>query len=152
MIEGGGSALGALLILLRQSLATSLSVLVVLFLFRIALRNQWLGLAVITLLMSLANLGGENVLLETPFAVLQGILAAWAIGRIGLLAGAAMWFYRVVFATVPLPIGGSTPYTFSTVVIIGVMVALAAYALHISVGSRRLFSFAALDDEPLRST
>ncbi len=146
MIEGGGPALGALMELVSRSLATALTMLVVLFLFRILLRREWLSLAALMLLLSLINLGGENVLLETPFAVLQGVIAAWALGRVGLLAGAVMWFYRIVFATVPLPIDSATPYTIWTVVVIGLTVALAAYAMHISVGSRRLFSFAALDD------
>jgi serine/threonine-protein kinase len=146
MIEGGGLALGALVNHVQVALAAMLVLSFVLFLFRMLLRREWLSLAALMVLLSLAQLGGENVLLETPFAVLQGVLLGWAIGRVGLLAGCVTWFYRVVLSTVPIPIDATTPYTFTTILVIGLMVALAGYALHVSVGSRRLFSIDALED------
>jgi hypothetical protein len=79
------------------------------------------------------------------------VLLAYAIGRVGLLAGCVMWFYRVVFATLPMPIDAASPHAFTTIAVIGLMVALAGYALHISVGSRKLFSFADLDEAPART-
>ena len=97
-------------------------------------------------LLTLAQLGGENVTLETPFAVLQGVLVAWTIGRVGLLGGAAMVLYRLVFSSVPLPLDFSAPYTLATLLVLALMLALAAYALRISVGSRPLFAVEALDD------
>ena len=92
------------------------------------------------------QLGGENVGLETSFAVLQAILVAVAIGRVGLLGTAAMWLYRIIFSILPMPVPIAAPYTPATVVVLGLMLALAAYAVRISVGSRPLFSVAALDD------
>jgi len=78
--------------------------------------------------------------------VLQGVLAGWALGRIGLLAAATMFLYRIVFSAMPLPVHAAAPYALSTILVIGLMLGLAAYALRVSVGSRGLFSAAALDE------
>ena len=146
MLEGGRHALGALIVVASVSLVSALSSFFVLFLLRVALKREWVSLVAMMILMSLANLGGENVALETPFAVFQGVLMAWALGRVGLLAGATMWFYRIVFSSVPLPIHGAAPYALTTMLVFGLMLALAGYAMRISVGSRPLFSAAALDE------
>lgn len=94
---------------------------------------------------SLGQLGGENVGLETPFALLQGALVTWAIGRVGLLGGAAMVMFRQVLGSVPLPLDVSAPYMPTTLIVLASMLALAAYALRISVGTRRLLSIEAFE-------
>ncbi len=146
MIQGGSLVFAGLTGVASNSLVAALSLTFVLFLFRLVLKREWVSLAALMIVLSLTNLGGENVALETPFAVLQGVLAGWAIGRVGLLGAASMFLYRIVFSSLPLPIDASTPYTLSTLLVLGLMLALAGYALRVSVGSRRLFSVAALDD------
>jgi len=47
---------------------------------------------------------------------------------------------------VPVPIDSATPYSLATILVLALMLALAGYALRISIGSRPLFSAAALDD------
>jgi hypothetical protein len=146
MLEGGSHVLSALIAFGTISLIRALSLFFILFLLRVALRREWISLIAVMILLSLANLGGENVALETPFAIFQGVLMGWAIGRIGLLATTVMWFYRSVLGAAPLPFDASAPYAFSTILVLGFLLALAGYALRISIGSRPLFSGAALDD------
>lgn len=145
-LQGGRVMIGALAGFASNSLVFGLLLLLVLFLLRVALRRTWPSLVAMMVLLTLLQLGGENVGLETPFAVLQAVLGTWAVGRIGLLGGAAMWLYRLVLSGLPLPPAASAPYTPATLLLIGLMLALAAYALRISVGSRPLFSLAALEE------
>ena len=144
-LEGGGRLIGALLFVASTSLVTALAMFFLLFLLRLALKREWLGLVAMMILMTLTNLGAENVALETPFAVLQGVLMTWALGRVGLLAAATMWFYRIVFVSVPLPVHGSAPYLIPTLLVFALMLGLAAYAMKVSVGSRLLFAAPDLD-------
>ena len=55
-------------------------------------------------------------------------------------------FYRLVLSALPVPIDSAAPYSLSTILVLGLMLALAGYALRISIGSRPLFSAVALDD------
>src|SRR5262245_33919312 len=145
MLEGGRRVLGGLIGVASVSLVSSLAWFFVLFLLRLALKRDGLSLVAMMLVLSLTNLGGENVLLETPFAVVQGVLMAWALGRLGLLTAASMWLYRIVLAIIPLPLEPGAPYLLASLVVLGLMLALAAYAMRISVGSRSLFSASGLD-------
>ena len=145
LLEGGIRVPAALLQYGTFSVR-ALSLFLIFFLLRVLLRKEWAALAATMVLFSLASLGGENVALETPFAVLQGVLIGWVIGRIGLLATVVMVFYRFVLSAVPVPIDSATPYSLATILVLALMLALAAYALRISIGSRPLFSAAALDE------
>jgi hypothetical protein len=50
-----------------------------------------------------------------------------------------------VLGAVPLPIHAGSPYALTSILVIALMLTLAAYAMRISVGTRGLFSGAALD-------
>ncbi len=146
VMQGGRPMLGFLATLTSNALAGGLTLTLVLFVLRLLLRRERLSLVALTLVLTLAQLGGENSWLEIPFAVLQAVMMTWAIGRVGLLGGAAMVFYRVAFSSLPLPVNAAAPYVAATLLMVGVMLALAAYALRISIGTRPLFSVAALDE------
>ena len=146
VLRGGWGTIGFLATSLSSGLTGALTFLVVLFLLRVLLRRERLSLVAMALLLTLAQLGGENVGLETPFAVLQAVIVTWTMGRIGLLAGAAMVLYRFVLSGLPLPPAPSAPYTPATLAVMALMLAVAAGALTISVGGRSLFSMAALDE------
>jgi hypothetical protein len=146
MLEGVPRTLAALIDRTQFSLTVALSVFFGLFLLRMALRTERRAMVATMILLSLVNLGGENVALETPFAIAQGILMGWTIGRFGLLAGVVMWFFRIALSGIPLPIAATTPYTAATLLVIAVLLVTVGYALRISIGSRPLFSGAALDE------
>src|SRR5216117_2613651 len=101
MLEGGSHVLAGLIGWGTTSLQRALSIFFVLFLLRLVLRRERTALVVMGILGSLLGMGGENVALETPFAVLNAVLIVWTIGRFGLLAGAAMWFYRILLSAAP---------------------------------------------------
>ena len=145
LLEGGSRVPAALLQYGVFSLR-ALSLFPIYFLLRVLLRKEWAALVATMVLFSLANLGGENVALETPFAILQGVLMGWAMGRVGLLGTVVMVFYRLVLSALPVPIDSATPYSLSTILVLALMLAMVGYALRISIGSRPLFSVAALDD------
>ena len=146
MIAGGGRAVGAVVLFAMNSVVAALAVFLVVFLVRIALRKEWAVLIAMMILFSLGGLGGENVALETPFAVLQGVILGWTFARVGLLGAMAMLLFRQVLSAVALPIDSSTPYSLTTILVLGLMVLIAGYAFRISIGSRPLFSASALDD------
>src|SRR5262249_46547830 len=144
--EGGLGMVGFLATCASSGLSAGLALLLLLFLLRVAIRKEWLSLAVMTVVLTLGQLGGENVGLETPFAFLQAAIATWSVGRIGLVGVAVMVLCRRVLGSLPLPLDLAAPYTPTTLIAMGLMLALAAYALRISIGTRPLFSVAALEE------
>jgi hypothetical protein len=146
MVAGGRFALAALVGRLEIALLSALYLFFMLFLLRVALRRERAALIGSMVVLTLGNLGGENVALETPFALLQGVIGGWVLGRVGLLAVASMVLFRQVLSIVPVPIDSTTPYTLTTVVMLGLLLAIAGIALRISIGPRPLFSAAALDE------
>jgi hypothetical protein len=145
MLEGGSHLIAALMQNATNA-SRALTLFPLFFVLSVLFRRRWIALVASMVLFSLANLGGENVALETPFAVMQGVLLAWAVGRVGLLATVMMVFYRFTLSAMPLPLDSSSPYLLSTLLVLALLLALAGYALRISIGSRPLFSVAALDD------
>jgi hypothetical protein len=146
MLESVPHALASVIDATTGSLVRGLSLFFILFLLRTLIRRERMALIAMLLLLSLAGLGGENVALETPFAVIRGVLMGWVVGRVGLLALTVMWFYAIVVSAIPIPVTASAPYAPVTVMVVVLMIALVGYALRISIGSRPLLSGAALDD------
>src|SRR5262249_55618533 len=113
LLEGLPHTVAALLSRSQFSLLIALSMFFGLFLLRLVFRRGISGLVILGVLIALTNLGGENVLLETPFAFAQGILMAWTIGRYGLLAAVMFMFFRISLSMVTLPLDSAAPYMFS---------------------------------------
>jgi hypothetical protein len=123
-----------------DSLTPAMVTFSVYFLARLLLRKPAPAIAALFLFATLTNLGGENFMLETPGAVVAGILTALVVARFGLLALVTMWLFRFVFTFVPLPLDFKVPYATSSLIVMLSMIALALYAFRISLGSQRVLA------------
>ena len=77
--------------------------------------------------------------------MVNGVLLGFVATRYGLLAIAAWWLYRLGLSLVPLPLD-LAPYATSSIVVLGLLLALLVYGFRISLGSRPLFATPSLDD------
>src|SRR5205814_1552609 len=85
-LAGGRMLLSMFLDLPDQILIPTFAVFGGWFLLRLVLRRALPAAIALAVLSTLLSLGGENPLLETPTALLYGVLTAWLITRYGLLA------------------------------------------------------------------
>ena len=81
-------------------------------------------------------LAANRAALETPFAVLQGVIAGILVTRFGLLAAVSYCVFRLALAVLPLPLDFGAPYATSTLVVLAVLASIAAYAFRIAIGTR----------------
>jgi hypothetical protein len=145
MIESGAHAVAALDFLTQTALIRSLTLFFILFLLRIVVRSGRWAMIAAMVLFTLPSLGGENVALETPYAIFSGVVLGLTHGRFGLLAAVSLGFFFLALAAVPLPLDPSAPYALSSGLVLGLLVAIAAYAFRISIGARPLFPGVRLD-------
>ena len=146
MLESGAHTVAALVLLSETALLRGLTFFFILFLLRLVVRSERWAMIAAMALFTLVSLGGENVALETPFAIFLGVTMGLVCGRFGLLTAVSLVVFLEFLAGLPLPFESSAPYALSTVLVLAVVVAIAGYALRISIGSRPLFSGGGLDE------
>jgi serine/threonine-protein kinase len=144
-LAGGRRLLAFLLGAPLGSIAPAFFFFALYFALRLLLRRTPLAIGALTLIAMLISLGGENVLLETPMALVIGILIALVTTRFGLLSAVAFWLYQGMLSQVPLPLDSQAPYVAQSLVVLAVLAGVAAYAFRIALGSRPIFGLA-LDD------
>jgi serine/threonine-protein kinase len=145
LLFGGRRMVAALLSLPGQSLQPVLSITSGLFLLRLAFKSSRIALVGIIVSSFLVALGGENPIIETPAAVLYGVIIGISVGRLGLLAATAMWLTRTILSALPLPLGGGAPYTLASALVLAALVALIVASMRTAIGSRPLMNLA-IDD------
>jgi hypothetical protein len=112
--------------------------LLLIFLLRALLRNQWLAAVGYALVFTSLNLAGaSHPIFNATIAFVFLLSLAFLVLRWGLLAlCAAMFFSNLT----NIPAGGSSAWYFGgTVFLLGAAVALAGWAFHTSLGGRRLW-------------
>jgi hypothetical protein len=142
-VQGGRHLISALLTLPVGGLFLGMIMFGALLLLRLVLRRVGLATAALVVLITLAGLGGENVLLETPGALVMGLLSGIMTARFGLLAAITLSLSMGALANLPLPL--SPVYASWTLSVVGLVLALAAYAFRISLGPGPIFG-EALED------
>jgi hypothetical protein len=138
-LAGGRLLVAFLLNIPVQGLASALFFSGLYFLLRLLVRTTWIAVLLMIVIATLVTLGGENFLLETPGAMLFASFIALVTTRYGLLAAFSFWVFELLLVRMPLPIDFSAPYAAQTLVILGLMIAVALYAFRIALGSRPLF-------------
>jgi hypothetical protein len=99
---------------------------------------------VVCLLWAALNLPGFNYALEVPAALLSGVLLAFVMLRLGLLATIFLFFSNVALSTMPFSLDFSRWYFGRAVLVLLVVLGLAFYGMRVSLGSRpRVSSFEA---------
>jgi hypothetical protein len=145
MVEGGRHLVSAMLDRVTISLFQGLPLFCLGFVLRIVFRRSRATLIALIVIATLSGLGGENWVLETPFAVANGIMTGIVVARFGLLTTISMWLFRSLLSSLPLPLDFSAPYATSTLIVLVVVVALAFTAFRFSLGSRPLFTAPSID-------
>jgi hypothetical protein len=119
-----------------------MGVVLLVVLFRLLVRREWLADLVVSLLMSfvVASIGGTTT--QTVIALLLGALRVylmlWMMRRFGLLAMAAMWFgYYLIESTPYIP---GTWFAGRTLIILLTPAFVGAWATWIIVKSRNRLS------------
>lgn len=148
VLVAGGNAnpLAYLLSEPLQAVGRALTIMSVYFVARLVFRKPAVAAVFLGVIELLLNLGGENVALELPAAVLGAVAVVWLVARVGLLAAVTMWTYRLLLINVAPSFDFSSWYAVYTMPALVALLALTLYAFYISVGSQPLFGAATLED------
>ena len=84
VLQGGRWLLAFLWGLPQESFPPAMTIFGLLLLLRVVLKRPAAAMVALMAILTLINLGAENVLLETPGALVTGVLAGFAIARFGL--------------------------------------------------------------------
>jgi hypothetical protein len=106
---------------------------------RALLRNQWLAGAAFALLWSATNIGGTNALLSALSTAVVFAGFAYVMLRWGLLSIAVGLFVTIVLGYVPLTLYSQAWYFESEVFMLGIVVALAAWAFRTAIAGQKLW-------------
>jgi hypothetical protein len=143
-LEAFPAFLGDSLQALADAVINGMGALSVLFLLGRATRKKWVIALVVCLLWAALNLPGFNYALEVPAALLSGVLLAFVMLRLGLLATIFLFFSNVALSTMPFSLDFSRWYFDRAVLVLLVVLGLAFYGMRVSLGSRpRVSSFEA---------
>jgi len=134
-------AMGFLLGTLLMGLFPAFSITFSLFVMKFLLRSYWASVLVISFVVLLTNFGGENVLLETPFAVLTTAIMMFTLLRFGILALAVEVFASNLLCYFPITLDLSRWYAPNSLLMFAVIVALLLYGLRTALGNRPLLEW-----------
>ncbi len=143
--KGGTNPLSYLLAVPLFALEPGVGNLAWYFLLSVLLRRKGLAVAALGVVFVLLSLGGENVALEMPAAVLLAVLLSVVVVRFGMLSNVAFWFFYTLLTVVPPSLDLSSWYGLFALPGMLLGGAIILYSFRISVGNQPLFA-AALDD------
>jgi len=138
---GGGHVVGAFLNEAMASFRVGFLVFVAYFVLRMLLRRAGIAAAVLVAVATVLSLGGENWVLEVPFAFCVAAILAIAIVRFGLLTTLWTVFVFHVLASIPLVTDSSSAAFWPGVVPLVVVAVFALVAFRLSLGQRPVFQF-----------
>lgn len=140
-LQGARSTLGMWLTHIPASIRATLMFFFILFILRVVLRNKWVAAAVfVALWTAVQTLGSAHPASEIPIVIAVYVIAAVALTRFGLITLAAAVFTTDSIGGVPITLNPSIWYFGSTVLVVGAVVVLAAWAFQASLAGRKLFS------------
>jgi eukaryotic-like serine/threonine-protein kinase len=117
----------------------SLLVTALVMLSWVILRRLWLAVGVAALVLALAGISGENVLVEAPMVLAVGALTVFVAARFGLVALAASFLTQNLLTYAPLTLDVSRWYAARSMLVLLLLVSLAVYGFHTSLGGRPAF-------------
>ena len=145
-----GSTANFLSMLLNSAIGGLFAGLTMLFLFflvRSAIRHYWAAIVVLGTLITLINLGRENVIAESIGAVLIATLVLTALLRFGLLALVVAYGIQNFLQVFPVALDSSRWYFARGFVPVMIALAVALYSFRISLGRRPVFGFLSAEDQ-----
>jgi serine/threonine-protein kinase len=118
-----------------------------LLLFVIALRNEWLALGLLWLILTFLNaLIGNVTLLTSPFAALSAAVTVFILYRYGLLAMVSAMFVFHTWVFYPMTTELTAWYARDFTINLIILIALASYAFYISLGGEKLIRGGLLEE------
>ena len=132
--------LGVLLLAGIGGIFFSLTILFLFFLVRAAIRNYWAAILVVGVVLTLINLGRENVIAETIGAVLLATLALLALLRFGLLTLIVAVSVENLLQVFPVALDPSRWYFVRGFVPAMLVLAFTLYGFRTSLGARPVLS------------
>jgi hypothetical protein len=142
VLRGGRFLLGALFNAPFGALGPGLFFFGLYFLLRVIARRPAIATTLLVVIGTLTALGGENAMVETPGAVVFGILMALTVTRFGLLAIVVFALFQQVLTALPMPLDFAAPYAASSLIVLLLLIGIAVYAFRIALGSRPVFRMA----------
>lgn len=136
LLYGGIRSISTVMRMLESAVTASLAIAGVLFVLRLLLRNGTAATIGTMFVAIVLSLGGENFLLETPGAVIAGVIIVTILVREGLLGVVAMAAVQSAITVLPLPLGGGAPYTATSLTILAILTVLFWFVFRSSLGSK----------------
>jgi hypothetical protein len=121
--------------------------LLVVFVLTFIVRRAWIAALVMAAAASLANLGQSSTpMIEAPFVMITLLLYLTVLLRVGLLATMTVVTVGALFDVTPLTLQLSEWYAPAGWIVMAIILALAVYGFHASLGGRRVFAGGVLDE------
>jgi serine/threonine-protein kinase len=153
-INSGGAVVGSTAEFVAALLSSAIggiflapTMLFLFFLIRSGIRNYWAAIVVLGVLITLMNLGRENVVAETIGAVLVAALVLTALLRFGLLALVVAYGVQNLLQVFPVALDPSRWYFARGFVPVIVALALVLYGFRISLGNRPVFGMLSAEEQ-----
>ena len=151
-LSGGRFTLSALAFPFLDAVGGGVEALFVLFLLTVVLRRRGpatvamavLGIAVVP------PFGNGNPIVYTVVSAVFSVVTVVLLVRFGLLPMIVAALFMDLLGGVAFSLDSSVPYVFSSYLVLGALVALAAYGFHTALAGQRIFDAGLLKDEPAR--
>ena len=115
------------------------AMLMIFFLLRLFISRKPILMAVLALLFTALNLGGENPALETPLAFVEGLVVAWTLVQGGPLTLGVAWFSQALLQICPLRAAPSLWYVPYVIATWALLLGLGWWGFRASLGGRSPF-------------
>ncbi len=145
-LQGANRLVAQLLYDLGGATIVGFACMSMLILSWVLLRRRWLAFGATGLVLTLINLGGENLGVGIGMGVPIAILTIVVAIRFGLLALCVSWFAEHLLSRYPLTLDFSHWYAGRSAVVLLIVAGLAAYGFHIALGGKSAFGTATLDE------
>ncbi len=146
ILGGVSDAVGRFFGILGDSVERGLAIMTVLVLGQVLLRRKWLATGLAVVLLVALSLSGENYAVELPTGLVIAALTIFVAVRFGILALCFTYLSNLILIESPATLDFSRWYAGRGLFLVGLLVALAAYAFKLCLGSRPIFGGASLDE------
>ena len=138
-LQGLRTGLGVALIAIPNSVRTALIFFFLIFLLRVALRNQWLAVAAFVSLFVALGVGSSYPWIDAAETAITYGLAALMVTRLGLLALAAGVFVHDLLQFVPVTLNTAAPYFPVSILIMAIALGFCIWAFRTSIAGTKLW-------------
>ena len=136
-LESTSAFLGDTLQKLNLGLTDSIGALSVMFLMGKLTKRKWIAATAAGVVWTTLNVSGYNYSLEVPVALVGGAIAAYVLGRLGLLAAFSMFASMFVLWSTPFSLDFARWYAGRGVFLLLIVAGLAVYGMRVALGSQR---------------